>query len=79
MVIIFNLKIQITMKTLKEIQVQEAKKVDPSHIMQIGMGFWASKTLLTAVKLELFTHLATRPLTAKKLNMRLCLNERGSV
>lgn len=65
------------MKTLKEIQVKEEKKVDPMHIMQIGMGFWASKTLLTAVKLELFTHLATRPLTAKEIKYEICLNERG--
>lgn len=65
------------MKSLKEIQVQEAKKVDPSHIMQIGMGFLASKTLLTAVKLELFTRLAARPLTAKEIKFEICLHERG--
>src|ERR1051326_2428761 len=37
---------------------------DPSHIMQIGLGFWASKTLLAATKLGLFTLLdrgAQRP------------------
>jgi hypothetical protein len=65
------------MKSLKEIQVQEAKKVDPSHIMQIGMGFWASKTLLTAVKIELFTLLAIRPLTGKEIKYEKCLHERG--
>jgi precorrin-6B methylase 2 len=65
------------MKTLKEINVQEAQKVDPSHIMQIGMGFWASKTLLTAVKLELFTLLATRPLTGKEIKYEKCLHQRG--
>jgi hypothetical protein len=65
------------MKSLKEIQVQEVKKVDPSHIMQIGMGFWASKTLLTAVKLELFTLLAIRPLTGKEIKYEKCLHERG--
>ena len=27
----------------------------PDHIMQVGMGFWASKTLLSAVELDLFT------------------------
>ena len=26
------------MKTLTDIQVQQAQKVDPSHIMQIGMN-----------------------------------------
>ena len=65
------------MKTLKDVQVEEAQKVDPSHIMQIGLGFWASKTLLTAVKLELFTKLAIRPLTGKEIKYEICLNERG--
>jgi hypothetical protein len=31
---------------------------DPSQIMQVGMGFWASKVLLSAVRFELFTFLA---------------------
>jgi hypothetical protein len=30
---------------------------NPSQIMQIGMGFWASKVLLSAVRLKLFTFL----------------------
>ena len=32
-------------------------ELDPSHIMQVGMGFWPSKTVLSAVELQLFTHL----------------------
>ena len=32
-----------------------ARSPDPSHIMQVGLGFWASKTLLAATKLDLFT------------------------
>lgn len=32
----------------------------PERIMQIGLGFWASKTLLTAVNLKLFTHLSEK-------------------
>ena len=31
--------------------------LDPSHIMQVGMGFWPSKVLLSAVRLGLFTFL----------------------
>lgn len=31
---------------------------NPSKIMQIGMGFWASKALLAAVQIQLFTLLA---------------------
>ena len=33
-------------------------ELDPSHIMQVGMGFFASKTLLSAIELGLFTELA---------------------
>jgi precorrin-6B methylase 2 len=65
------------MKNVKGIHVEEEKKVDPSHIMQIGMGFWASKTLLTAVKLGLFTLLAERPRTGKEIKYELCIQERG--
>ncbi len=65
------------MENQVKVKVKEAKKVDPSNIMQIGMGFWASKTLLTAVRMELFTHLATKPLTGEGVKLALCLNGRG--
>ncbi len=45
--------------------------------MQIGMGFWASKTLLTAVNLKLFTHLAQSELTGREIQNRLGLHERS--
>ncbi len=59
------------------VQVKDAIKVDPSNIMQVGMGFFASKTLLTAVKLELFTLLAVKPLTGRDIKLQICLNGRG--
>ena len=65
------------MGNLTDAKVKEGIKVDPSNIMQVGMGFWASKTLLTAVKLELFSHLATKPLTGAEIKHELCLNGRG--
>jgi len=40
---------------------------NPSNIMQIGLGFWASKVLLTAVNAELFTHLVKKPLSLKEI------------
>jgi hypothetical protein len=40
---------------------------NPSNIMQIGLGFWASKVLLTAVNAGLFTHLAKKPLSLKEI------------
>src|SRR5215470_12631042 len=33
----------------------------PEHILQVGLGFWPSKTLLSAVEMGLFTELAKRP------------------
>ncbi len=45
--------------------------------MEIGMGFWASKTLLTAVNLGLFTLLAKRPMTGEEIQDELGLHERG--
>lgn len=50
---------------------------NPSKIMQIGMGFWASKTLLTAVNLKLFTHLAKKELTGKEIQDLLGLHSRS--
>jgi precorrin-6B methylase 2 len=52
-------------------------QVDPSHIMQVGMGFFASKTLLSAVELEVFTHLSSGPLTGEEIGKRLGLHPRG--
>lgn len=65
------------MDTFKDAQISEATQVDPSRIFQIGTGFMAAKTLLTAVKLELFTVLATQTLTGEELRRRLGLHERG--
>ena len=53
------------------------KQVDPSKIMQIGMGFWASKTLLTGVNMGLFTLLADRELSGKEIKDKLGLHERS--
>jgi hypothetical protein len=52
-------------------------QLDPSHIMQVGAGFWASKTLLSAVELQLFTHLGAEPVTAAEIGERAGLHQRG--
>ena len=46
--------------------------------MQTGMGFWASKTLLSAVELELFTHLEKESGDLASLEGRLGLHPRSS-
>ena len=35
---------------------------DPSRILEVGFGFWASKVLLSAVEMEVFTLLGDRAL-----------------
>ena len=52
-------------------------ELDPSHIMQVGMGFFASKTLLSAVELGLFTELAKKPMTGSELVAALGLDPRA--
>src|SRR3712207_963292 len=49
----------------------------PDRVMQLGLGFWGSKTLLSAVELGLFTELAKGPLEAETLGDRLGLHPRG--
>jgi hypothetical protein len=50
----------------------------PEHILQVGMGFWASKTLLSAVELGLFTLLAGGCKTGAEIERALGLNPRGT-
>ncbi|WP_370462221.1 methyltransferase dimerization domain-containing protein [Phyllobacterium sp. SYP-B3895] len=50
----------------------------PEHIMQIGMGFWASKTLLSAVELGLFSTLTNAPADLATLQRKLSLHQRSA-
>ena len=53
-------------------------EISPDHILQIGFGFWASKTLLSAVELELFSRLADGPKTGAELQGAMGLHPRGT-
>lgn len=55
-----------------------SKPLSPAKIMQLGIGFWGSKTLLSATELGLFTELAKGPLDAADLTKRLQLHPRGA-
>ncbi len=50
----------------------------PEKIMQLGMAFWGSKTLLSAVELGIFTELGRQPLDAETLQHRLGLHPRSA-
>jgi hypothetical protein len=50
----------------------------PEKIMQIGLGFWASKVLLSAVEMDVFSELAKEPKTLDALQGRLGLHPRSA-
>src|SRR3990172_2709786 len=52
--------------------------VSPERIMQLGLGFWASKVLLSAVEMEVFTELGKHPVDLETLQGRLGLHPRSA-
>ena len=51
--------------------------LDPGRIAQIGLGFWPSKTLLSAVELGLFTVLGKGSMSGEEIQDRLGLHPRA--
>ena len=54
------------------------QSMTPEKILQVGLGFWASKTLLSAIEMELFTELAKHPQDLETLRGRLGLHARSA-
>jgi precorrin-6B methylase 2 len=52
--------------------------LSPDRILQLGTGFFAAKTVLSAAELGLFTELARGPLDAETLRTRLGLHPRSA-
>ncbi|MCH8028739.1 MAG: methyltransferase [Candidatus Dadabacteria bacterium] len=50
----------------------------PDKVLQLGLSFWGSKTLLSAVELGVFTELSGGPLDRDELSARLKLHQRGA-
>jgi len=49
----------------------------PESILKVGLGFWPSKVLLSAVEMELFTDLAKGPQSLESIQGRLGLHPRS--
>ena len=58
--------------------MEEAPPPSPENILQTGLAFWASKSLLSAVELELFSELAKGPDSLDQLTEKLGLHPRGA-
>jgi hypothetical protein len=56
----------------------QAQAATPARILEVGMAFWSSKTLLSAVELGLFTLLADGPQTGAEIEQRLGLHPRAT-
>lgn len=54
------------------------EQLNPEKILQTGMAFWASKTLLSAIEMEVFTELAQGPEPFEALRGRLGLHPRSA-
>jgi hypothetical protein len=60
--------------------IQQAEALNPDKIMRLGMAFWDSKTLLSAVELRLFGTLSEAgPLDAEELRKRLGIHPRSAL
>lgn len=53
------------------------KEITPEGITQLGLGFWGSKTLLSAIEIDLFAELAKGSLDANTIACRLGLHQRS--
>ncbi len=53
-------------------------ELTPARLLQLGMAFWGAKTMLSAVELGVFTHLAGGGRTAKELEEAMGLHPRSS-
>jgi predicted O-methyltransferase YrrM len=52
--------------------------VTPARIMEVAMGFWPAKTLLSAVELGLFTRLGSGAMTGDEIQTALGLHRRAN-
>ena len=54
-----------------------AVKPSPDRLLQIGFGFWGTKTLLTAIEIGLYTELAKGPLDVEGVTKRFQFHPRS--
>src|ERR1039458_9849814 len=54
-----------------------SKELTPENILQFGLGYWGSKTFLSAIELGLFSELAKGPLNLDAVRARLKLQARS--
>lgn len=58
--------------------MNDMTSITADKILQVGLGFWGSKTLLSAVELGVFTELAKQPANLEQLRFRFGLHPRSA-
>lgn len=58
--------------------LQPDAELSPDRLLELGSAYWASRTLLSAVELDVFTVLASGPLPGDDLRERLGLHDRAA-
>ncbi|HWV28406.1 MAG TPA: methyltransferase dimerization domain-containing protein [Dyadobacter sp.] len=64
---------------MSTIEIEQEQEITPMNIIRIGTGFWSAKPLLTAIRLGLFTELATGPLFVSEIRQKLGLQSHSSL
>jgi hypothetical protein len=68
----------LSSRSVRVLEVEKDMDLSPAHLIQLGVGFWGPKTLLSAVELGVFTELARGPLDLEALRERLRLHPRSA-
>lgn len=63
---------------MEEVVNSPTNGLTPDHILQTGFAYWASKTLLSAVEMGVFSELASGPENFERLSGRLGLHPRSA-
>ena len=64
---------------MNTIEIEQEQEITPVNIIRIGTGFWSAKPLMTAVRLGLFTELASGPLFVSEIRQKLGLQSHSSL
>jgi len=64
---------------MSTIEIEQEQEITPINIIRIGTGFWSAKPLLTAIRLGLFTELASGPLFVSEIRQKLGLQSHSSL
>lgn len=71
---------QVSPNAVREtpVAMPATQELSPDRLLQLGMGFWASKAMLSAVELGVFTQLAGASRSKEELERTLGLHPRSS-